>query len=284
MADVSPALRSALDADIHQQNARISMLITTGVLSPSDNSLATRILRHNEQELADPVMGRYHRGDRDGSVDFLSEIPDAFLAREKTYRLAVVASFNGDHATLRKMRSSGISISSLRGRHGYAAGFAVDYPRCIQEYLDDGLDPAATWTVEDAPTDLVTRTCEVNCRPDVLKMLLEKGARGSPAALLKACETGAEDAVYALVRHDPALRLPRSVRRVRFLELVDKVRARICTEQKAEAESLARDLARSIEAHEAFVTSEMPALFAAATNVMQIEINSLRSANVKNID
>ena len=265
-------LRAALDADIHEQNLRIGALFSGGALSNRDAAIAARILEHNERELRDPVLGRYHRGEREGSVSFLASMADPHAQREKAYRLAIVACVNGDYQTLSLLRSRGIAISGLTGRHGHAAGFAVDYPRCIEEFLKDGMDPAARWSVAGETTDLLVRTCEVNGRPDIIRFLLARGAAVSPAALLKACESRHHDAVYELMKNDVTVSLPGRSRDHRHAYEVDSVRRRVCMEQRAEIERLGRELQKSVADHERFVANEMPEMIAAATNMFHAEI------------
>lgn len=183
---LSSPLRRALDADVVDQNARLRALLEPGGLSAAEAAMARKILRCNDEELRDPVMGPYHRGVAGQALRRLLGIPDEGARRHKAYRLAIAASFAGDWETLRAMRASGVRISSLGGRHGLAAGYSVDYPRCLLEFLDDGMDPNAEWEVDDRPADLLTRAVEVNGRPDVVRLRVSRGARGTSRAALRA--------------------------------------------------------------------------------------------------
>lgn len=276
MNGISPYLRTALDTGICEQNRRITLLVNNGQLPEYDRLILSKIKENNEKELKDPVLGKYHQGYHRESVDALLNIDDPHLAKDTACRLAIVACYTGDGLTLNNMRAHGIKISSLRSIHGYAAGFAVDYPACLQEFLKDGMDPSMTWYVDDKKTDLMIRTCELNGRSDIIKILLDNGATCSPTALLKACESGFEDAVYELVKHDPCIRLPEDVTNYHYMNMVDKARLRVCTEQKAEIGILKDSLQRSMNDHQRFINTEMPNLITAATNVFQLELNGLR--------
>ena len=275
---LSDALHRALDTRIVDQNARLRVLLDDGLLSPDERELATKIFRHNEEELRDPVMGRYYHGHSAAAMEELSRIPDSGLQRHKAYRLSIAASISGDWHALRAMRDGGIRISALRGRHGYAAGYAVDYPRCLAEFLDDGMDPNTEWTVDDDTSDLMTRTAEVNGRPDVIRLLVARGARCTCRALVRALQRNHDAAAVELIKTDPRLAVPKQDQTGDVLEALYRVHGTLLEGMRLEVERASEERDRALADHRRFVSIEFPALLTQAIGAYSAENRVLKAA------
>lgn len=275
---LSEALRRALDADIKDQNERLRELLERGALGAAEAHMARRILRCNYEELRDPVMGPYHRGDAARALATMTSMADGDAMRYKAYRLAIAASFGGDWETLRAMRDRGVRICALRGRHGFAAGYSVDYPACLAEFLDDGMDPNAEWTVDGKPSDLMTRAAEVNGRPDVIRALVSRGARCTSRALLRALERDHDDAAAEILRAAPDLTVPWLEQPRSVLAALCRVQARVLGDARREAERAAAERDRARAEHDRFVSIEFPALLTQAIASFSTENAALRRA------
>eukprot|EP00873_Tetraselmis_striata_P033645 jgi/Tetstr1/453909/TSEL_040828.t1 len=228
--------------------------------------------------MADPVMGPYHRGDSRLAVENLMRVTPPEAMRSKAYSLALAVSFKGDAATLRSMRGRGIRISALRGAYGLAAEYAVDYTSCLSEFLDDGMDPGAAWTVNGEARDILTRAVEVNGRPDVIRFLIGRGARCTPRSLAAALASGHEDAAYELLKSEPgvAARLDFRDKARGVLAGMIRVQMRVTAELREARDAATAESVRLRAEHDRFVQTEMPAAIAAAATRLSLENQALR--------
>lgn len=274
----SKALLRALDADVVDQNVRLRALLDNGELSEAEACMARKVVKCNDEELNDPVMGAYHRGSVSKALTELSNTHDHEIKRYRAYRLAIATSFVGDWKTLRDMRTRGVRISTLRGRHGLAAGYAVDYPACLAEFLDDGMDPNATWQIGDKTTDLLTRAAEVNGRPDVIRMILGRGGKCTSRALVGALEHGHDDAAHEIIKRDPTVAVPKESQTRWVLASLYRVHSRIIKEMRLEMEDMARARDDTQKEHERFLNVEFPSLLTSAIGLYSLENTRLRVA------
>jgi hypothetical protein len=269
---LSTALCRVLEACVADQNPRLGALLASGVLSGFERSVVRHMMRCNESELLDPVMGPYHRGDAPAALGELARCGDP----RKGYRLAVAASVRGDVSTLRAMRSSGIRIASLTGGHGPAVCHAVASAVCLAEFLDDGADPNASWTsLGNRPYDLMTRAAEIVGGAEVVRTLVERGARCTDKALTRALEKDNDDAAVIMLCRDPSLSVPAERRTARVLASMCRVHRRIIADASREAEELRRELNTARAEHERFVAVELPSLLACAVGSYSSRINEL---------
>ena len=269
---LSSAICRVLDARVADQNPMFRALLDSGALSGFERSVVRHVMHCNDRDLLDPVTGPYHRGDARCALAELSRCGDPRAG----YRLAVAASVRGDAETLRAMRSSGVRIAGLSGGHGPAVCHALASSACLAEFLDDGADPNSSWaSYANRPYDLLTRAAEIAGSAEVIRTLVDRGARCSENAFVRSLEKDNDDAALVMLKHDPSLSVPADRRTTRVLASLCRVHSRVIADAAREASELRAELETARAEHERFVAVEFPSLLACAVGGYSARINEL---------